>query len=974
METAHRSTVGQPVRRWAVVGLVAAMVPLVAFGSSSDADAAPPTEIDLSTYVRVGRYPLPEPLLTPAPPGSVLAQEVSAVTYNPDTDTLFVVGDRGTSIVQVSTTGVLIDSMTLATGSSPQGSEFYDPEGLTYVGGGQFVLAEERDRQAVRFTYAAGTTLNRSAAQTVDLGGFVDNIGTEGITYDPFSGGFVAVKEVSPLGIFQTDIDFDNGTNSNGSATTEPTDLFDPALLGLSDFGDVYSLSNLPSLAGQPQESHLLVLSQEAGKIVNVDRAGNVSSSLTIVTDLADTLAAPEQQHEGLTMDEDGNLYVVSENGGGSIDRPELWVYAPSTAPNAAPSAVTLTNASTSILENTNTASRVKVARVFVTDDGLGTNDLAVTGPDAASFEVDSNGLYLKAGSIVDFETTTSYTVSVVVDDAAVGGTPDATSTPYTLNVTDVADEATDVVSFVVSEVSPSSSGNGTYGGDWFELTNTGTSVVNIDGWKVDDNSNGSPSTAQIALNGVTNIFPGQSVVFVEGTAATAAAFTAAWFGTTPPTGFAIGTYSGSGIGFSTGGDAVNVFNTLGERVTGVAFGAATTGVSFDNTVGVGSATIPLPVLSGLSVAGVNSAFVSANGLETGSPGTKATTLFVSEVAPWGSGDAPYAGDWFEITNFGATTVDLGGWKVDDSTNAPAAAVPLVGVGSIAPGQSAVFIEVPAANAATFDAAKAAAFIAAWFGGTAPDGFAIGTYGGSGVGLSTGGDAVYLFPPAAQRSATGVSFGSSTTDVTFDNAAAIAGPISTLSVVGVNGAFLSPAAETGSPGTTDPDVTAPSVAYVGNVSPYTIDQTVAITCAASDGIGGSGLASNTCADIAGPAAGFGIGTHTFDASATDNVGLTGTAETTVTVIATPTSLRNLTVTYVEGSARYLALNGRQQAVLDRTVTGTLNGLLMPLERPISPTAKRVVIGLYKLTVNSYASVGLLTRTQATQLVGFTAGL
>jgi uncharacterized protein len=58
------------------------------------------TGIDLSTYTRIGRYDLPEPTRTTPPAGSLLAQEVSAVTYNPDTDTLFVVGDGGTSIVQ----------------------------------------------------------------------------------------------------------------------------------------------------------------------------------------------------------------------------------------------------------------------------------------------------------------------------------------------------------------------------------------------------------------------------------------------------------------------------------------------------------------------------------------------------------------------------------------------------------------------------------------------------------------------------------------------------------------------------------------------------------------------------------------------------------------------------------------------------------------------------------------------------------
>ena len=46
----------------------------------------------------------------------MLAQEASGVTYNWVTNTLFVAGDGGTSIVQVSKTGGLIDSMTLAPG------------------------------------------------------------------------------------------------------------------------------------------------------------------------------------------------------------------------------------------------------------------------------------------------------------------------------------------------------------------------------------------------------------------------------------------------------------------------------------------------------------------------------------------------------------------------------------------------------------------------------------------------------------------------------------------------------------------------------------------------------------------------------------------------------------------------------------------------------------------------------------------
>ena len=305
------------------------------------------TSVDLSIYTRVGRSDLPEPTRTVPPLHSLLAQEASAVTYNKDTGTLFAVGDGGTSVVQVSKTGQLIDSMTLALDASkPQGTYFYDPEGLTYVGNGQFVMVEERFRQVDQFTYAPNTTLGAAGAQTVKLGttiGNIGNIGIEGISYDPMTGGFVAVKEKQPEGVFQTTIDFVAHTASNGSAATvSSVNLFNPTLANLLDFADVYALSNLTSLNGHDDFSHLLLLSQESGKIVNIDRSGQVFSSLALVSDAGNPLSIVDQQHEGLTMDDNGILYVVSENGGGDSDHPQLWVYAPTPAPVPLPPAMVL--------------------------------------------------------------------------------------------------------------------------------------------------------------------------------------------------------------------------------------------------------------------------------------------------------------------------------------------------------------------------------------------------------------------------------------------------------------------------------------------------------------------------------------------------------------------------------------------------------------------------------------------------------
>ena len=232
-------------------------------------NSKPLSTVDLSVYVRVGRFDLPEPTRTTPPQNSLLAQEVSAVTYNWDTDTLFVVGDGSTSIVQVTRTGQLIDSMTLAQGGSPQGTEFYDTEGLTYVGNGRFVMVEERDRQAVLFTYVPGTTLIRADTQTVKLGTFVDNIGLEGISYDPLTGGFIVVKETQPEGIFQTGINFAAGTATNGSPTTEnSTNLFPfvPPFANLLDLADCTVVE--PVLAEWPGGEPLAGPQPGVGRIV----------------------------------------------------------------------------------------------------------------------------------------------------------------------------------------------------------------------------------------------------------------------------------------------------------------------------------------------------------------------------------------------------------------------------------------------------------------------------------------------------------------------------------------------------------------------------------------------------------------------------------------------------------------------------------------------------------------------------------
>ena len=118
--------------------------------------------------------------------------------------------------------------MTPAAGSSPQGTDFFDTPRVTYVGGGRFVMTEERDCRAILFTYGAGQTshpcrVHRHARhvrrQHRHRRGFVR----------PADRRIVLVKESGPVGIsFQTLIHFSAGTALADSASTaNPVNLFD---------------------------------------------------------------------------------------------------------------------------------------------------------------------------------------------------------------------------------------------------------------------------------------------------------------------------------------------------------------------------------------------------------------------------------------------------------------------------------------------------------------------------------------------------------------------------------------------------------------------------------------------------------------------------------------------------------------------------------------------------------------------------
>jgi autotransporter-associated beta strand protein len=130
---------------------------------------------------------------------------------------------------------------------------------------------------------------------------------------------------------------------------------------------------------------------------------------------------------------------------------------------NSPPTAVTLTDVVSSLAENVITVARIKIADIVITDDGVGTNEITLSGTDAESFEIVGTVLFLKSGTALDATAKPTLTVTVEVGDAMAGGSSTVT-TSLILSVTvgNTAPTAVSVLPYYTTLPKTSASGTAT--------------------------------------------------------------------------------------------------------------------------------------------------------------------------------------------------------------------------------------------------------------------------------------------------------------------------------------------------------------------------------------------------------------------------------------------------------------------------------------------------------------------------------
>ncbi|MFP3497417.1 SdiA-regulated domain-containing protein [Pseudomonas sp. SIMBA_059] len=214
--------------------------------------------------------------------------EASDVSYNPQTKTLFSVMGKNAFLVELSLQGDVLRKMPL--------NGWSNPEGVTVMENGLMAVVDERDHSLTVVKVDAATTqLNKADFTSYDLGPSKDqNKAFEGVTWDKRNQQIVLGEERPPaLFTWKTD-----GTTLTGAKQKLASTELD--------------MRNLSALAIDPRTGHMLVLSADSHLLLELDEKGKQVSFMTLLGGF-NGLKHTIPRAEGVTMDEDGTVYIVSE-------------------------------------------------------------------------------------------------------------------------------------------------------------------------------------------------------------------------------------------------------------------------------------------------------------------------------------------------------------------------------------------------------------------------------------------------------------------------------------------------------------------------------------------------------------------------------------------------------------------------------------------------------------------------------------
>jgi uncharacterized protein YjiK len=220
---------------------------------------------------------------------------LSGLAYDPGRDRLWAVTNAPVTLLLLSKEGAVEARYPL--------EGFHDVEAISYLGG-DLLLSEERRETLVLMPVPTTTgSLHRDDHTVLVIGpGSDENKGFEGAAYDVIGDRLFIVKERDPMRLIEY-----GGLRQGLLLGPAPT------VRDLSHWiDDSVFASDLSSLEFDRHTGHLVLLSDESKLLMELCRDGQLISFSSLTADSIG-LRRDIPQAEGVALDGDGNLYLVSE-------------------------------------------------------------------------------------------------------------------------------------------------------------------------------------------------------------------------------------------------------------------------------------------------------------------------------------------------------------------------------------------------------------------------------------------------------------------------------------------------------------------------------------------------------------------------------------------------------------------------------------------------------------------------------------
>lgn len=231
-----------------------------------------------------------------ARPIAGLDDDVSALTFDPDRNSLFTVTNNQPQLIELSLAGEILRRIEL--------KGFGDAEAVEYIGPGLYVITDERRQRLIKVRVDESTReLHADQAQQLSLSiGLNGNKGFEGLAYDPAGQRLFVAKERDPLRIYEI----------HGFPQRDPQQPFAVHVVDDQQRDAGLFVRDLSSLQFDVRTGHLLALSDESRLVLELNVDGQPISSLSLLRG-RNGLTRSVPQGEGIAMDKQGTLYLVSE-------------------------------------------------------------------------------------------------------------------------------------------------------------------------------------------------------------------------------------------------------------------------------------------------------------------------------------------------------------------------------------------------------------------------------------------------------------------------------------------------------------------------------------------------------------------------------------------------------------------------------------------------------------------------------------